>query len=191
MKNKLIEILSAEDCPVVLCDEDRIKLVKYLLLSRVIVLPCRVGDVLEKNGEYFYVNGVQYCEETEGSSWRSLDDKIELVPIGKLAHFDSERIMLCDVVFSSPKIKKADTYYLLPPEEGRKIKHNACFVNSFDNIKSVVLTEEEAEAILNKNKEQAEKDLEEIIYKKPHQKRHTHHRKTSLWQKLRRILRRR
>ena len=190
MKNKLIEILSAEDCPVVLCDEDRIKLVKYLLLSRVIVLPCRVGDVLEKDGEYFYVNGVQYCEETEGSSWRSLDDKIEIVPIGKLGHFYSERIMLCDVVFSSPKIKKADTYYLLPPEEGRKIKQEACFVNSFDNIKSAVLTEEEAEAILNQNKEQAKKDLEEIIYKKPHKKRYTPA-KNSLRQKLRRILRRR
>ncbi len=191
MKNKLIEILSAEDCPVILCDADRIKLVKYILYSRVIVLPCRVGDVLEKNGEYFYVKNVQYCEENEYSSWCSSNDKIELIPIGKLAHFDSERIKLCDVVFSYPKIKKADTYYLLSPEEGRKIKHNACFVNSFDNIKSVVLTEEEAEAILNQNKEQAKKDLEEIIYKKPHQKRHTHQRRTSLWQKLRRMLRRR
>lgn len=62
---------------------------------------------------------------------------------------------------------------------------------SLDNAKSVVLTKEEAEAILNQNKEQAEKDLEDILYTKPHQKRRTHHRKTSLRQKLRRILRRR
>lgn len=61
---------------------------------------------------------------------------------------------------------------------------------SLDNAKSVVLTKEEAEAILNKNKEQAEKDLKEILYKKPHKKRYTPA-KNSLRQKLRRILRRR